>query len=215
MSFEGPDTSDYENVVALNEAYLQLMVRDAALQAGLRSCPESVKERLLGLTATEISRLATTPFLLFSFRERDDRYWTRLLDPAPPRGLFNSCGSADIDTLISAALGFIWQLARQNPYSLRLFCGATLHWCERIAESTFFGLLEAVQRSGDVPELRMAASAGTWRMLLGNGARGEHRMRTAAQLAALQTVLTEPPVTREWMARAARSARPPARRLSG
>ena len=192
MSFEGPDKEDYANVVALNQAYLALLRRDKELCRGLNGCAEPLRQHLVELSQHRIDRLAEAPFLLFSFRERDDRYWTRILQDAGDADLFSSAGSDDVDTLISAALGFIWQLARRNPYALRLFCGATLYWCERIAELTFYRLLEAVRCSGDVPVLRIAGRNELWRKLLESGVSRHNPVRHAAQLSALQVVLTDP-----------------------
>ena len=118
-----------------------------------------------------------------------------MLDRAPEPGLFRSSGSEPVDTLIAAALGFIWQLANRNPYSLRLVCGATLYWCERIADLTFYELLDAVRNSGDVPLLRHAHVESLWRKLLADGIHGNGKVRRAAQLSALQAVLTDAGLT--------------------
>jgi len=211
MSFDGPNAQDYENVVALNQAYLALLRRDKALCRGLTGCSAPLRERILDLSQHQIDRLAATPFLLFSFREQDDLYWNRILQNEGGRDLFRSAGSDDVDTLISAALGFIWQLAKRNPYALRLFCGATLYWCERIAELTFFRLLDAVRCSGELPVLRIAGHHELWRKLLQGGVSRENAIRHAAQLSALQAVLTDPPDTNriETWSLAARNVRAP------
>ena len=211
MSFDGPDTQDYENVIALNQAYLSLLRRDKELRRGLSSCAEPLRHRLRELTQQQADRLAEAPFLLFSFRECDDLYWNRILQDAGNADLFRPAASEDVDTLISAALGFIWQLAKRNPYALRLFCGATLYWCERIAELTFYRLLEAVRGSGDVPVLRIAGRNELWRKLLESGVSRRNTIRHAAQLSALQAVLTDPPDNSksETWSLAARNVRAP------
>lgn len=215
MSFEGPDPTDYENVVSLNRAYLSLLGRDRGLQAGLRHCQESLRLRIVELSEHQRARLAEAPFLLFTFHERDERYWSRVLRDPGELDLFRSSGSEDVDTLVSASLGFVWQLARRNPYSLRLFCGATLYWCDRIAELTFYRLLEAVRCSGDVPALRLAGNISVWRKLLNDGVSRESRIRSAAQLGALQAVLTEPQESnRDQWSLAARSVRIPGLRVA-
>ncbi len=201
MSFEGPGARDFDNVASLNAAYLAMLGAEPALARGLSGCASTVRERLLRLTQGECRRLAETPLLLFSFRERDDRYWDGILDKRPEPGLFRSSGSEPVDTLVAAALGFIWQLANGNPYALRLICGATLYWCERIAERTFFGLLDAVRNAGDVPRLRHGHSAALWEKLLNEGTSADREVRQAAQLAALQSVLTDPapsPASSSW-----------------
>ncbi len=125
MSFEIPDKRDYENVVSLNRAWLNYLRRDREMRHGLAGCSEELRQQFITLRPAERLRLAETPFLLFSFHERDDHYWSRLLERPQEPDMFRSSASKDVDTLVSAALGFIWQLAKRNPYSLRLFCGAT------------------------------------------------------------------------------------------
>ena len=188
MSFEGPDRRDYDNVVALNVAYLRCLRRRRG--EGLGACPAPLRARLTGLNEHESSRLAEAPFLLFSFREQDDRYWDRLLRGGASGELFRAQPSPDLTMLTSAALGFVWQLAGRNPYVLRLFCGATLYWCERIADLTFYRLLDVVRGASDVPELRLAGHHALWRKLCDDGTCAASRVRHAAHFAALQTVLT-------------------------
>ncbi len=216
MSFDGPDRGDYENVISLNQAYLTLLRKDRQLCRTPGGAAEPVYERIRELNRHQVGRLATTPFLLFSFRERDDRYWGRVLGEARAPDLFRSVASRDIDTLVSAALGFIWQLARRNPYTLRLICGATLYWCERVAEPTFYQLLDAVRCSGDLPVLRLAHQSTMWQKLLDKGIGRENQSRSAAQMSALQTVLTEPylPEKQGSLSLAARNVRAPGLRVA-
>jgi hypothetical protein len=109
--------------------------------------------------------------------------------------------------VVSAGLGFVWQLARQNPYALRLFCGASLYWCERIAEQTFYQLLTAVSAHGRVAELRNAYDHELWGKLLDQGINSRSAIRKAAHMSALQTILTRPANQRRHVwARAARSS---------
>ena len=210
MSFDGPVDSDYDNVASLNSAYLRMLGHEPGLRRGLDGCPRPQQKKLADLNSAEIRRLAETPFLLFSFRERDDRYWDDVLERRGEPGLFRSSGSESVDTLVAAALGFVWQLANRNPYSLRLICGGTLYWCERIGEMTFFGLLDVVRNTGDVPVLRHGRSESLWHKLLHDGVSPDAEVRRAAQLAALQSVLTDPvPVTETtWRTAASRVASP-------
>jgi hypothetical protein len=215
MAFGSPEWSDYENVLALNEAWLGLLQTDTRLSEGLRELPERLRGRMTTLSQQQVARLAATPLLLFSFNESDDRYWTRILAGSQERDLFHAHDSDEVDTLISASLGFIWQLARRNPYSLRLICGATLYWTERIAEQTFLHLLDAVRRTGDMPRVRLGGHSELWNKLLDSGVSRNALARHAAQTSALQAVLTDPPTGRaETWSLAARSARSPTARVA-
>ncbi|RLA22235.1 MAG: hypothetical protein DRQ63_12950 [Gammaproteobacteria bacterium] len=192
MAFDGPQTTDYTNVVSLNRAYLSLLQRDLRARHGLRQLSSRLSDKITGLNKRQIERLAATPFLLLSFREGNDHYWSEVLGGPPGGDLFKSSGSEDLDTLVSAGLGFIWQLARQNPYALRLICGASLHWCEEIAEQTFFRLLVSVAAHGNILQLRAAHDHELWRKLLDDGTNRVKIIRRAAHVSALQAVLTQP-----------------------
>lgn len=210
MPFLSPELSDYDNVVSLNEAWLGLLQKDTRLAQGMEELPDRLRRRITTLSRQQIERLAATPFLLFSFREGDERYWTHVLGRTPERGLFRENDIDEVDTLISASLGFIWQLAQRNPYTLRLICGATLYWTERIAEQTFFGLLDAVRATGDTPDIRLVRYREFWNKLLDSGVSRERLTRRAAQMSALQVILTTSPDSRaESWSRAARKTRAP------
>jgi hypothetical protein len=215
MAFRGPEAADYKNVIALNQAWLSLLQRDSELRRGLAGLPDTLQSRLTNLSEQQIVRLAATPFLLFSFRESDDRYWTRILSVDSSRNLFAIGSSEEVDTLVSAGLGFVWQLAQRNPYTLRLICGATLYWSERIAERTFYSLLDAVRAAGDVPCIRLPRHREFWRKLLDSGVGHENLARHAAHISALQAILTRPSASRsENWPLAARSANIPHLRVA-
>jgi len=210
MAFSGPELSDFENVLALNAAWLELLQTDNRLRAGLSGLPERLGDRITNLSKQQIGRLAATPFLLFTFREGDDRYWTCILAENPERDMFRANDVDEVDTLISASMGFIWQLARRNSYALRLICGGTLHWTERIAEQTFLHLLNAVRSTADVPCVRFAENPELWQKLLDGGVSRQALVRHAAQMSAFQAVLTDPPDRQaERLSLAARSTRAP------
>ncbi|MGI9203862.1 MAG: hypothetical protein ACR2Q3_07615 [Woeseiaceae bacterium] len=215
MGFNGPDATDYENVLALNHAWLELAQRDAGLQRGLDGMAVELRKRMTSLSSSQTARLAKTPFLLFSFREADEAYWTRTLAERPGAGLFDIRSTDDTETLISAALGFIWQLARRNPYALRVICGATLYWSERIAELTFFELLDAVRATGDPPVARFGEHRDLWRKLLGSGVSRQLLSCHAAQMTALQSILTHATEARQdKLTLAARSMAVPEQRIA-
>jgi hypothetical protein len=207
MVFDGPAAADYENVASLNRAYLSVLRQDSRAHHGLAHLSAGLYGRITELTEKQVDYLAQAPFLLLSFREHDDRYWERTFGDRRDRDLFASSGSEDLDMVVSAGLGFVWQLARQNPYALRLFCGASIYWCERICEQTFFALLSAVMAHGRVAELRHAYDHELWGKLLDQGINARAAIRRASHMSALQTVLTRPANQRRHvLARAASSS---------
>ncbi len=72
MPFDGPQSTDYENVASLNRAYLSILCRDSRSHAGLAHLSPALYGRLTELTIAQAERLSGAPFLLMSFREQDD-----------------------------------------------------------------------------------------------------------------------------------------------
>jgi len=206
MELLGPAAADFENVRSLNRAYLKLLKREASARSGLAELPRELAVKLASLPESEADRLAGTPFLLLSFRERDDDYWEEILADNANGDLFTvpEPPSDDSGCLISAGLGFVWQLARQNPYAARLICGASLHWCEQLAERTFFHVLARAGSRSDVLGLRCGSDAELWTKLLESGVSREKHVRRAAHISALQSVLTRAsmPERKKWAAAA-------------
>jgi PAS domain-containing protein len=152
MEYQGLTVDDLANVRALNGAWLRLTGRD--------------------------ERLAAAPFLLFSIREHDAAFWERLLAGGGQHELFSGqLASSDARYgLHTAALGFLWELSRRNPYVARIVGGAPLDWCQRIASETLLRVLDcAVHR--ELVQPRFPAEAVVYR-------------RVSAHMAALQSMLT-------------------------
>lgn len=210
MAFNGPASVDFRNVGALNSAFLTLLQADSGARRSLDQLSAKLRRSMTSLSCRQVRRLSATPFLLLSLRERDDRLWDQVLSGNSDRELLIEPLADDLDRLRSATLGFVWQLARQNPYTLRLTCGASLHWCERIAERTFCGLLAAVSPYPDLLVLRRGDDHDLWRKLLVDGVSRDAGVRRAAHMSALQKVLTRQAtsVPRRWAVAACGTRRP-------
>lgn len=210
MDLQGPLPADYENVRALNTAFLELLRDDANARRFLEALPLELACRLQRLSKAEIERLAKTPFLLFSFRERDDRFWRDLLRGDGRRDLFSVQlnAKADISRVAAAGLGFVWQLANRNPFAARLICGASAHWCEQICEYTFFHLLEIAGHRVDLLVLRARDDIELWKKLVDIGLSEEIDARAAAQISAMQYILMRQPHAANWRAAACASRDP-------
>lgn len=212
MDYRGPVAADYENVRTLNRAFLLLLRHDESAQRCLGGLPPELAERLSSLSDSQAARLSSTPFLLLSFRERDDEFWQAQLSAGPNADLFAvpSAPSDSVDRLISAGLSFIWQLAKQNAYAARLICGASLYWCEELTERTIFHLLATAGSSRDVLTLRCASDGELWRKLLAGGVSREPLVRQSVHISALHAVLTGAalPGRRRWAAAACAAKAP-------
>lgn len=210
MSFNGPSSVDYLNVKALNRAYLSLLRSNASARHSADELPTPLRRSITSLTPRQVERLSATPFLLLSLRERDDQLWDQILAPKTGPELLTGPLADELERLRSATLGFVWQLARQNPYTLRLTCGASLHWCERLAERTLLGLLAAVAPYPDLIVLRRGGDHDLWRKLLDDGISRDRGVSRSAHLCALQTMLTRQAasVARRWAVAACRTNSP-------
>ncbi len=204
MDFTGPEPTDLADVQSLNIAFLEYL-RAAGDGPLLLALPASLRPAVIALTDRQVKRLAAVPFLLLTLRESDTSYWTRLLDDRPIRDLFDSAPVVvdELGRITAAALGFLWQLSRRNPYSTRLVCGGSLDWCEQLAGCTLLRLLQRAVDHQDLIGPRLADSSEFWHRLLGAGLSSEREVRRAAHVCALQTVLTSRELTGGSQLRAA------------
>lgn len=191
MTCYGPNKSDYTNVRALNREFLRLV----RTNPGYIDLDEPQQARLIGLRRQQTERLEKTPFLLFSLHQQDGSVWQQLLLGDRNHDLFRQPTAlpAGISNLLTATVGFLWQLARSNAYAVRILSGAGPDWCELIAAVTYFELVSRVGHRGDLLQVRRAASADIWEKLLDAGVSPDQPVRAAAHLAVLQTLLTSDP----------------------
>lgn len=197
MEFLGPTANDLDNVRALNRAYLAL----------LRSSNGAASSSAPRLTARQAERLAGSPFLLFSLREHDARFWQDLLADPPQGDLVDSPQppSRQLGELQAAGLAFLWQLVRRSPYAARVISGAPLGWCEQLESTTLVGLLErAAMRQIAVP--RFDSGKAVWHELPGSGTSAMRLLRSSAHMRALQSMLTVRPDSDTGQVRAAACA---------
>ena len=192
MDFSGPKPSDFHNVRSLNYEFLACL-RSSPTGTDLRQQMATELPAIISsLTDLHVERLSTTPFLLFSLREHDPDYWSFLSADAPQNDLLAPAKPPDeLGRLAAACIGFLWQLAQRNPYAVRLVSGATLSWCEQLADRTLFRVMQRMAGQPDLLCPRRAADAGFWLKLLGPGLSSDEDVRIAAQLSALQSILTE------------------------
>lgn len=215
MEFSGPEPADFANVVALNRAFLRRL-RSPSVGRDLREfIPAAMRQAVEGLTDRHVERLAASPFLLLSLRERDADFWSRIARVEPAQDLFAMDASHHDDVKVPA-MSFLWQLARRNPYAARLVSGGTTGWCDQIGEYTLLALLGQIQGRRDVLQPRFAGLDSCWQKLLGPGLSSEVQVRRSAHLACLQTLLTgEPKAAPPRMRAAACNSSAPVATIAG
>jgi hypothetical protein len=194
MEFSGPGPADFANVQALNCAFLEHMCEPGAGKSLRCQFSPGVEPLVAGLTGLQIGRLAEAPFLLFSLREFDNDYWSGIFSAGPTGDLFtpDRLPSDKNQQIIAATLGFLWQLASRNPYAARICSGASLNWCEQLADCTLLHILQCCAGRNDLLVPRLVDNADLWRKLLSAGISSEPEIRAAGQQCALQTLLTDP-----------------------
>jgi hypothetical protein len=168
--FPGPSLDDYANVLALNTAFIKATSKLKGPQRG---------------------RLAAAPFLLFSLREDDAGWWASVLADQSQGDLMAATEheSPDLRRIQTAAMSFLWQLARRNPYVVRIISGATIAWCERITSLPLVTLLNRIGGRNDLMASRLDVPQALGERLLGSGTSSRRQIRRSSQLTALQTLL--------------------------
>ena len=190
MHYLGPAPVDFADVRALNRTFLALLARDPNAARLTNKLPDDLATRLRSLSAAQSERLSNAPFLLFSLRESEQRLWDELHDGSPTFDLLaDDYGASPAARLIAAALGFLWRLARQNAYALRVVNGASLSWCERLADQALVDVIERASARNDLLTLRASDNANVWEKLLRGGVMQRESLRVASQLSALQMML--------------------------
>lgn len=204
MEYTGPESTDLRDVFSLNAAFLEYLSSSNGEQLR-RELPVSLRPAVAAISSRQIERLAAVPFLLMSLSESDDANWDRLTPDRPERDLFTPPHNETdpLAQIASATLAFLWQLARKNPYAVRLICGASLNWCEQLAACTLLHVLQRAVEDERVLLPRLATDSVFWHRLLGAGLSSESAVRRASHLSALQTVLTPVVATRNQRFRSA------------
>lgn len=191
MDFSGLEPTDLDDVRAINVAYLEFL-RSAAGETQRLKLPARLRPAVAALTQRQAERLAGVPFLLLTLNESDESYWGHAREELPACDLFaeNQNLLDPIAKIVVSALGFQWQLARRNAYAARLVSGACLAWCEQLAACSLLRVLQCASDCQRLVAPRQAAHEAFWTRLLGAGLSSAEDVRRAAQLSALQSVLS-------------------------
>ena len=192
MEFQGPAARDLANVCALNQAFLDVLRNADEQSMRAPSTSDGLVKKLVALGTRRSDRLAECPFLLFALAESEEWRWARLFDEEKPADMIDRLERPPeaAARLAAAALGFLWELAMRNPYAARLVSGASLSWCEQLSDSSPVRLFRFAAIEPNLLTPRLANRSEFWAKLLDAGSSQEKEIRHAAQLCALQTVLT-------------------------
>ena len=188
MPFQGPESNDLANVTTLNLAFLTALGgNDPGIEL-----PATLGERLRALSGERRARLARAPFLLLSVAEDDAKRWQDVpARPATADLLRPPAAASEASTQLAAAtVAYLWQLARGNPYAARVVSGASLDWCEQLADATLYEVVDFALHEPGLVTLRFAGDRAFWNRLIEAGTSPEKAVRRAARVCAVQTLLT-------------------------
>ena len=179
MLYPSPEPADLEEIGALNAGFL----RSCTKLAGR----EPVLDRLAGLATEDRSSLSRVPFLLFSLEDGQGARWDRVFDGSSD--LLDEATDPEWVPLTTAAIAFLWQLARRAQHDVRLYTGCTQAWCERLVEHRLVVLTHSALSLGIRPQLRFADNEGWWDRLLDACTKPESAAHTAGKMMAMQRLL--------------------------
>jgi len=115
MDFSGPQIAEFNNVRSLNLEFLNNLRTSPDAEALQQAFSPTLRPMVAGLTELQARRLAETPFLLLSLRERDDDYWSVLFADDPNRDIFAvGSGNGHDSRLAAAARVFVAASAAQS-----------------------------------------------------------------------------------------------------
>ncbi len=194
MEYRGIQAADLAEVVALNRAVLRLLRSDDG-QDPRAHLSDRLQARIVALTDWQIERLSRVPVLL-GINTADNAFWDHWFDGAPQSPMFEGAPAASAQSVggdvAVATLVFLWQLTRVNPYAARLVSGASVNWCERLADCRLAWLVRRTRAEPGILLPRRATQPAFWEHLLNAGVSTSRSVRDAAHLSAMQTVLTIP-----------------------
>lgn len=191
MQYPCPERTDLAEIRALNAEFLSVCSRE---QSG-----DPVSRQLARLTYPERQSLAAVPFLLFSVAEDDVSLWNRLFDR--DSDLLDEPTAPEWVPITTAAIAFLWHLAKRAPHDVRLFAACSSTWCQRLAEHRLMCVTEGAVAAGIRPKPRFEDRPDTWNMLIDACRTADPALLGVGQMMAMQRLLLQPwPVEPDLMA---------------
>ena len=141
MDYPAITEREFADARSLNRAFLDCV----STAAPPRAVPGTLKDALSALNPSQRERLSGAPFLLFDL---DYPMLGRRLGLSGRSGhsgdllAENRLMPAHEWRVVSATLGFLWYLSRENRYAARLLGGVPPDWCDRVAEARLLEVLD-------------------------------------------------------------------------
>ncbi len=203
MQYPCPAESDIDEIRALNSAFLSACATEPA--------PCQVSARLALLDQAEQVSLSRAPFLLFSLREDEAGLWDRVFGAEPD--ILDQPTDPVWVPITTAAIAFLWHLAKRAPHDARLFAACSPSFSGRLAERRLVSVTHRALALGVRPEPRFPGDPGIWETLIDATKTPDSERQGVGRMVALQRLLlTSSEVDAELLA--ARRIEPVSRILS-
>ncbi|MEO0615888.1 MAG: hypothetical protein AAFY69_07100 [Pseudomonadota bacterium] len=116
------------DISALNRRFIAVLA--AAARNGRFAAEPGLTQRLSARLGGADPRWPNCPFLLYRMVKSDDTPGSTRLDAY----------DADVASLVTVTLGFVWQLAREHRPAARAVTGAGDRWCDALAAMSIAAL---------------------------------------------------------------------------
>ncbi len=179
MQYPCPERADLDEIRALNSAFLDVCARS--------SLPDGVAARIASLTLAQRELLSDAPFLLFSLQEDQASLWDRLFAAEPD--FFDEPTPAEWVPITTAAIAFLWHLAKRAPHDARLFAALSPALSRRLAEHPLISVTHRALGLGISPRPRFTEQPELWSLLFDACSAPDSARMTAGQMIAMQRLL--------------------------
>ncbi len=183
MQYPCPERADLDEIRALNLSFLDVCARDSA--------SDGVSARVASLTLPQRELLSDAPFLLFSLQEDQASLWDRLFVTEPD--ILDEPTPSEWVPLTTAAIAFLWHLAKRAPHDARLFTALSSSLSHRLAEHPLISVTHRALGLGISPRPRFAEQPELWNLMIDACAAPDPEQMTAGRMIAMQRLLMKSP----------------------
>ncbi len=179
MQYPCPERAYLDEIRALNSVFLDVCAHAPA--------PDGVPARIASLTVTQRELLSDAPFLLFSLQEDQASLWDRLFVAEPD--ILDEPTPSKWVPITTAAIAFLWHLAKRAPHDARLFAALSSSMSYRLAEHALISVTHRALGLGIRPRPRFAEQPELWNLLIDACSAPDSDRMAAGRMIAMQRLL--------------------------
>ncbi len=179
MQYPCPERTDLDEIQALNSAFLTACAR--------ADTTDDVSGRIASLSIPDREALSDTPFLLFTLQEDQASLWNRVFAAEPD--ILDTPTQTEWVPITTAAIAFLWHLAKRAPHDARLFAALSSTLSHRLAEHQLISVTHRALALGIRPRPRFSEHAGIWDILIDACSGPDSERLSAGRMIAMQRLL--------------------------